>query len=1064
MIRTISWALFVVSLCSALLAEDALQRNATVAYENTPLADVFKDLQAKTGVRVAFAQELITNAEPITFSAQNMPTGKILREILWPRGFEIIRTEGELLALVPVASDRGGAKQFGAALRTFVWLEAKLEKAQTKGDQVIVPEWTDEDEVALARAVFDMISSVIVLADRTTFTKTWDDIEALAQSRDPDVRAGSVLLLEAARELRFSQRAQARTYLRKLAEDKDEIAAGVGLVALYEIIHDEDPALLKKYASDPRATLRAAARMAAAFGRHKLPPAPNESSGAIRFIDHVCELNQLRRPYAPAFQTLLGKIEREPNPIVQAILLGLMGIMKADAPNEMLAPEGFSSLFEKAGPWVSMLAARIDEGFAPDLKSIEKNVALLTSLRQSDQTVGLALAFGKVGFRKFPNLKDRNEMTALMKALQPILTLNKSSRTTMRLVGAIAAGLLPGAPPQPFVDALQSNDPVLRVPAIATVVEVNPPANVDAKGVGNKALASALPLEALAGAEIIAKRGAGDDLLDTVIAAIQKSPNSLLAAALGPRLFHARLSDAQGRKLVDALLASKANELICRLAYSNSLPDFDQKFLPDLLARAEPPALLGISTAQEHAIAVRAELSRVWIRRIDELMRSEDSSLRIAAIRVFASVVMRGSILYATNHPEGAETRRAFLQTMEQMIARSLKAEDSAEAEAAFDAFGNFMTHASTTLRPEEPLPEWISTALETVIDRLPQATFAERSAGPIARMANDIRRGRFKHLNALSDKVEKAKALIENGASEAARWTLLTTLASAQDKAANAALTKMLMEGKVPPENYNQVLSSVHIDTAPPEYAEWLLKIVVDPASPSTLRHNAMSVLSDPQTLPRLLKASAELYRTKKDLLRDVSFYATVHRLRLQPNIPAEALAAARELGRDLMNDSDARLKREGATLYAASLSGDAVTGAADLLLDEKSPVDIRTALAASLRPDKALEPEFKKLLDSYDKLPQNIRDALGQAAARTPSESASRFLAKWLRDDKAQKFTRAASLAVVETVRTDELLAALTTLKGDPNFNFYVEQLLKKWTPTDPPAVAPPPPAGDF
>ncbi|NQT21782.1 MAG: STN domain-containing protein, partial [Planctomycetes bacterium] len=131
----------------------------TIDLKDAPLPDALKQIEQQSGLRLAYDQELIEKAEPVTLKVENMPAGEVLRRILRPRGLEYIQTSRTMLAIVPADSDMGMAKMAGRAIRTFARLAKKLEAAEQHGDEVKVPGWTDADDRALAEGLMDFLGA-----------------------------------------------------------------------------------------------------------------------------------------------------------------------------------------------------------------------------------------------------------------------------------------------------------------------------------------------------------------------------------------------------------------------------------------------------------------------------------------------------------------------------------------------------------------------------------------------------------------------------------------------------------------------------------------------------------------------------------------------------------------------------------------------------------------------------------------------------------------------------------------------------------------------------------------
>ncbi len=85
--RTSAWVqLTAVLVASATfsVASEVSQRLVTVAYDKTPFIDALKDLQDKSGLKLAFSNAWIADAGSVTFQWKNVPAEKVLLELLRP--------------------------------------------------------------------------------------------------------------------------------------------------------------------------------------------------------------------------------------------------------------------------------------------------------------------------------------------------------------------------------------------------------------------------------------------------------------------------------------------------------------------------------------------------------------------------------------------------------------------------------------------------------------------------------------------------------------------------------------------------------------------------------------------------------------------------------------------------------------------------------------------------------------------------------------------------------------------------------------------------------------------
>ena len=122
----------------------------------TPLPAALARVEQASGLHLAFSNDLVNDAEPVTLKAENEPVDDVLRAILRPRGLECIYTGETMAAIVRADSDIGTAKAAGRTIRTLALLAAKIESARQQGNEIVMPEWTDGDDRTLCEAFVDL--------------------------------------------------------------------------------------------------------------------------------------------------------------------------------------------------------------------------------------------------------------------------------------------------------------------------------------------------------------------------------------------------------------------------------------------------------------------------------------------------------------------------------------------------------------------------------------------------------------------------------------------------------------------------------------------------------------------------------------------------------------------------------------------------------------------------------------------------------------------------------------------------------------------------------------------
>ena len=349
-----------------------------------PLAASLTRVEQASGLHLAFSQDLVKDAEPVTLTAENESVADVLRAILRPCGLECIYTGETMAAIVSADSDMGMAKAAGRAIRVLARPARKLDSAQQKGDEVVMPDWTGADDRALAEAYAELncVKDYFIRRGRQKMAISKDDILSaqLALERfDPEVRIGI-----SATGLYFSA-SDERTAeaLTKMARDADALVRGAAVIiragwSPYELwvspdlpkaAAEADPdALLpgqpgltyygygiakedemRTWAADADPEVRFAA--ATCFSRHYYYKFADEILGVLR-ADRCAAVRAaawpspwLSSPLRPDINPKLrseqllglGRGLRDPNPIVRAVVIQRMATLLQDDNDKVLA-------------------------------------------------------------------------------------------------------------------------------------------------------------------------------------------------------------------------------------------------------------------------------------------------------------------------------------------------------------------------------------------------------------------------------------------------------------------------------------------------------------------------------------------------------------------------------------------------------------------------------------------------------------------------------------------------------------------------------------------------------
>jgi hypothetical protein len=444
----------------ALAAEAAVPARVSVAYAGMPLKDALRQFQEASGLRLAYAEDLLAGAAPVTLRLDDAPAERVLRELLRPQGLEAVLTDKNLAAIVPARSDLGMAKAFGRALDIGLRLGNKLDGAVVVGDEVKVPGWTAEDDEDLALGITDLVTAIAYASSRswTNSSQVGQDerveaIRALLQSADPLVRAGALTLLanygvmnsgirEFGREIEQGF-ADPHPVVRTASAFQFAVSTGRGN-GQWEG-QTAAAAMLRKLAADPEAGVRMAAALALLISSHHVINPAMDPDGALldqlladrsAFVRQTLRLGALAlndpragAPEGPAKTKWLALSSddglkatlRDPNPIARAVSFALARIQQLDqqlrdkaAPRDRVAEIWTEAELAK-DPWMQTVHGLIAPALAGDYQvALETMVTALGSEKPSHQAAALlSLSLGSTLLgRGMPQAAARGEQPA----------------------------------------------------------------------------------------------------------------------------------------------------------------------------------------------------------------------------------------------------------------------------------------------------------------------------------------------------------------------------------------------------------------------------------------------------------------------------------------------------------------------------------------------------------------------------------------------------------------------------------------------------------------------------
>ncbi|HUW34571.1 MAG TPA: hypothetical protein VM223_23430 [Planctomycetota bacterium] len=536
--------------------EPGVMRQVRIEFNQVPLPAALARLQEASGLHLAFSNDLVRDAAPVTLSAKDEPVDSVLLRILRPRGLECIYTGETMAAIVRADSDVGMAKMAGRAIRTLAALARKLDSAKQVGDEIVMPEWMDEDDRALVETIFELDCAnkhrwALHLSEGTD--ESVERLAAMLECFDGDVRLGSAglaypmwqadpagkqgrriaaalgrmrqdgdpLIRGAAVVVRCTQRGKMRDSLFSMFRDAIEAAAGdeapevrfaaaIGCLQYSGIGFADDT--LRRLRRDPNVVVRAAAWLAPSYSRYyrlprKLPElgtALRDASPVVRTIclDHiVCALQDEDEKWRIYSNTMTRSTVMDTDSIIR-----LLGDDRRRV-REVMAAEGVAD-----DPWLTMAAQAL--------------------LAKSDTVWYLRTNWksGASGQGSPPSDRPRNEAEAL-KAIGKLFASGKRSHAIIGCMAlmdcwknvALMANRVAYAP-----EKAQAGSPHLPTRLMAAAacgpLESADAASPDSRARLLKALGSADPLERMAalwGCSPIWKPSTSTDLHEKVLASLK---------------------------------------------------------------------------------------------------------------------------------------------------------------------------------------------------------------------------------------------------------------------------------------------------------------------------------------------------------------------------------------------------------------------------------------------------------------------------------------------------------------------------------------------------------------
>jgi len=1074
--------------------------HVTLELNATPLAEALDRLQDASGLHLAFASDLVKDAEPVTLSAKDEPVDSVLRRILRPRGMEFIYTADTMAAIVPQASDAGMAKAAGRALRTFARLARKLEGAVQKGDEVRVPGWMGSDDRAVAEAALDMCASLYFFGRGRAKEDAPPDLARLVTAYDGDVRAGAfaavtagILPWESRPRLTPDRRVAAlEPAVRKLLADPDPAVRGSGVIialGLNAVAPGEWGAVLREAtaggAKDFSPGVRFAAALAAAFASQPgkaggfddtMVALRSDSCAAVRGVAWARWLSRMTREADAdlAMREFIQALAAEKNPILRSA--GALAACSAWEGNAARIRQLASSPAIDADPWLKLSAELFASCALADSGKPPPDAA--DAGQGSDQGGG---ALGRVADLMASGKRSHKALAALALAfaarrpggkpdLSRIAALADSECVYVRLAAIVINGLCADAPSDArLLKALQSTDELDRIAALSVYAlserpgraDAAPPPNADAL---EQALLAASRAPRYAESTLAAAALPRFSSFAGALAAFQnevrRNPRGSRARAMldGFRKMpkaRAELQEQRQMLIVDALLESGCAEL--QVYFLKNIGFLDYGLSPPLL-------LTVVCEAEPEAVFTLIEMGSQNLGIFDQLRNNE---------AIVGAMLDRLTAIFEAGGPKAAAAARCLAAYDGKVrYDRTLGPIAAALADRMLEACmhggasnGELAAACELAASGHPSLGAIGSGAGVRLLELIGHKTLGPKAASMLGALYR-----RFDvqvHLDgypALRDAMEAARAKLMSGKSKADQVLLLMEMVAARTEAvaagSRAELARRIVTGEVPPGlrlDAVRAFGKYQIDV-PPELAEFLMASLASRDEPREFNSAAMLVLRQcPSQFPALAKLFARMAKDGDRGSNTIAVFLIdgvreeLRALKEQGKPAPDWAKTIADTARAIAGDAELKVysRQEGLSLFACSAGADASGFLEAMALDEKQDPQVRSEAARSALQVNPQTTLLAACLQSYGKLPWSARADLGRAAARSmKAPGAEAFFLRFLKDPQLRIFQKEA-LNSLQRPASDSLLAGLKQFEQDPEIGLEVTKALQRLQP---------------
>jgi len=1048
----------------------------TVDFKAIPLPAALTRFQDASGLRLAFASDLVKDAEPVTLSAKDESADSVLHRILRPRGLEFIYTAETMAAIVRADSDMAMAKAAGRAIRTLARLARKIDSAKQAGDEIVMPEWEDADDRAMAEAVIDGAGACLFFGEQRMMPGA--ACARLLAVYDRDVRVGACV---AAAECELRQLEDRDAIIASVTEtlaDEESAVRAAGLVAMsclracygrqWEVDANQATAAGAK---DAAPEVRLAVAMMAMLNRECDPDLDcvaalrSDPAAAARCMAWAAWGQ--RRGAREAPDGLAAAILAERNPVAKIVICLLSPLMSERRDRTV-------ELWKLLQPADDRLLKLCEPAFNKKVDLLGALNALIASGKPSHKVLA---AGGMLAFLLGGPIDDDRYRPGLLKLAGHA----DSGSPWPRFTGIAACGVCPDDAAQArTLAALTSPDELDRLAALIGCTRRAEPAmpspHADALA---KLLDSPRYLEWNLAAEALRRGSPFEGQLADFQAEAKRNPRSRRARSLLESLCRASetrygpaaLLDKRRQAILLAVLESRNTEL--QTAFVTAA-EFCR--VPNLLGRlirdCAPRTLFAlVDVVGLDSLAGRELAAHAIIERLGAIFEAGGPNA-LAAMKAFAILIKKSDSTLAKD-----DLRAPALALLDWMLSVRVPPEPARDdAAAACDLLAALLEGQLILNARWNDLPPATRSAAVRILGCAAMKPLRHQVAKLLALCHNRLNFADPGNADpAMVAAMEGARATIMGNGTAEDQVTVLMSMArkcrpggSAACAEASAELQKRLMAGDVPAPLRCSSLHAIPADSLSPDFLQYLMKQVLGRKEDVEFREGAACALAmAPQCLGELVPALVRLEQAGRpgfDPARVLGNLAATMRYRLPRAADGSAAPPAwfpqlAALGRGVMNDEKrpVYLRDSGMQVLALASGKQAAAELEAIALNDTLADGLRAAASEAAHlanPETAI---YRSLLGRYAAMKSDLRRLLAMAAVKSAdAPGAGQFIIRYLKDPEA---LHRAGILYSELPATQEFIDALKELAGDEQLAPHVQKAIRRLERLKPKNSAPAP-----